>query len=406
MGVVSGIVMSYQFGTNWSRYSINVGNVVGPLMGYEVLMAFFLEASFLGVMLFGWNRVPPWLHFTASLMVAFGTLLSAFWILAANSWMQYPAGHEIRNGVAYPVDWIQIVFSPTFPFRFLHMVNAAYLTTAIVVLAVGARYLLAARYPQEGRTMMRMGLGMIIVLAPLQLVIGDFHGLNTAHYQPAKLAAIEAHWDGTKPAPFVFFAIPNDKAERNDYEIALPNAGSLLITHSLTGTFPGLKQFPPQDRPPVLFPFWGFRLMVAIGLWFIALAAVGGFLWARGSLFSNRFYLQAAAWSWPLGFVAILSGWITTEVGRQPWVVQGVLRTADAVSPVPAESVLGSLILFIIVYGIIFSAGIVYMNRLIRTGPVTQAPSGIGEGLPSRPITGAADEGRGGQSSALEGGRA
>ena len=208
MGVVSGVPMSYQFGTNWSQFSIATGNVIGPLLGYEVLMAFFLESSFLGVMLFGRNRVPPWLHFFASLMVAFGTLLSAFWILAANSWMQYPAGHEVRDGIAYPVDWIEVIFSPTFPWRFAHMVVAAYLTTAVVVLAVGARYLLAGRFHDEARIMVQMGLGLTLVLAPAQLIIGDLHGLTTAEYQPAKLAAMEGHWDGTKPRTWSFSRFP------------------------------------------------------------------------------------------------------------------------------------------------------------------------------------------------------
>lgn len=394
MGVVSGLVMSYQFGTNWSRYSVNVGNVVGPLMGYEVLTAFFLEATFLGVMLFGWNRVPPWLHFFASLMVALGTLLSAFWILSANSWMQYPTGHTVRDGVAYPVDWVQIIFNPTFPIRFAHMVGAAYLTTAIVVLAVGARYLLQNRYLDEARTTIKMALGMVIVLAPLQLVLGDVHGLETAQYQPAKLAAIEAHWDGSKPADLVLFAIPNEETESNDYEISIPGVASLLITHEWAGTFPGLKDFPPDLRPPVIFPFFGFRIMVAIGLWFIALAAVGAFLWWRGKLFESRWYLRAAALSWPLGFIAILAGWVTTETGRQPWVVTGVLKTSDATSPgIGADSVAASLILFVLVYSVVFTAGIVYIRRLIEKGPVLQAPGGIDEGLPNRPLSAATETG-------------
>ena len=231
MGVVSGIVLSYQFGTNWSNFSVVVGNVLGPLLGYEVLTAFFLEATFLGIMLFGWQRVPPNLHVLSAVLVAVGTSLSAFWILAANSWMQTPAGHEVINGIAYPVDWIQIIFNPSFPYRFAHMFTAAYLTTSLVVLAVGARYLVKGRFPEEAKTMMRMGLGMVAILAPLQVFIGDQHGLNTAKYQPAKLAAIESHWDGSKPAPLVLFAIPNSAEERNDYEIAIPGLASLILKH-------------------------------------------------------------------------------------------------------------------------------------------------------------------------------
>src|SRR5581483_4341007 len=264
MGVVSGIVLSYQFGTNWSRFSVVVGNVVGPLIGYEVLTAFFLEATFLGIMLFGWKRVPPGVHVLSAILVAFGTLLSAFWIIAANSWMQEPSGHEIRDGIAYPADWLAVIFSPTFPLRFVHMVTAAYLTTAFVVLATGARYLVRNRHHRHGMTMLKMGLGMAAVLAPLQLLVGDMHGLAAARAQPAKIAAVEAHWDGSKPAPLVLFAIPDETAGADRYEISISNGASLLITHSLEGTFPGLNDYAPADRPPVLAPFLGFRIMVGI----------------------------------------------------------------------------------------------------------------------------------------------
>jgi cytochrome bd ubiquinol oxidase subunit I len=396
MGVVSGLPMSYQFGTNWSKFSVAAGNVIGPLLGYEVLTAFFLEASFLGIMLFGWNRVPKALHFFASLMVAFGTLLSAFWILSANSWMQYPTGHEIKGGVAIPADWLQVIFNPTFPYRFAHMVTAAYLTTAIVVLAIGARYWLENRYRDESRLMVRMGLGLALALAPLQLLIGDQHGLVTAQYQPAKLAAMEGHWDGSKPGELVVFGVPNESAERNDYALAIPNLGSLVITHDWTGLFKGLKDFKPEDRPPVWGPFFGFRIMVAIGLWLIALAVAGGVLWLRGRLFESRAFMRAAAWSWPLGFIAVIAGWTTTEVGRQPWVATGLIRTAEAASPVPAETVGVSLALFFVVYFIVYSAGIAYMNLLIRKGPVVQAAAGFDEKrVAQRPISAATETGEG-----------
>ena len=325
MGVVSGIVLSYQFGTNWSRFSVVVGNVIGPLIGYEVLVAFFLEATFLGVMLFGWNRVPPWLHVLSSLAVAFGTAMSAFWILSANSWMQTPAGYEIKNGIALPLDWITIIFNPSFPYRFAHMVNAAYLTTSFVVLAVGARYLLAGRYVEEARTMLRMAVGFIAIVAPLQLIIGDLHGLNTAKYQPIKVAAMEAHWDGSKPADFDIFAWPNEKAEKNDFAISIPKAASLLITHDPNGLFPGLKSVPPADRPTVAIVFFAFRLMVLIGLCMIATGWIGSYLWWRGRLFESRWFLWPAANVWWAGFVAVISGWVVTESGRQPWIVQGIL---------------------------------------------------------------------------------
>jgi cytochrome d ubiquinol oxidase subunit I len=395
MGVVSGLVLSYQFGTNWSRFSVVVGNVLGPLLGYEVLTAFFLEASFLGIMLFGWSRISPNLHMLSAILVAIGTSFSAFWILAANSWMQTPAGHEIRDGIAYPVDWLAVIFNPSFPYRFAHMFTAAYLTTSLVVLAVGARYLVAGRFRDESKTMIRMGLGMVAALAPLQAVIGDMHGLNTAEHQPAKLAAIEAHWDGSKPAELVLFAIPNEREERNNLEISIPDLGSLLITHDAQGLFKGLKDFPPQDRPPVLPPFLAFRVMVGLGVIMITIGFVGAFLWARGRLFDTRWYLASVQYAWPLGFLAILSGWLVTETGRQPWIATGILRTLDAASPVGFGQVLTTLILFVLVYGVVFAMGIYYINRLIEKGPIGAALGPEpGEAMPSRPLAVAQDAAR------------
>ena len=388
MGVVSGIVLSYEFGTNWSRFSVVAGNVTGPLLGYEVLTAFFLEASFLGIMLFGWNRVSPNLHVTAAVLVAIGTSLSAFWILAANSWMQTPAGHEVINGIAYPVSWLEIIFNPSFPYRFSHMFTAAYLTTSLVVAAVGARYLLAGRFVEESKTMLRMGIGMVALLAPLQLVIGDAHGLNTAKHQPAKVAAMEAHWDGSKPADLVLFAWPNEKEERNDFEISIPNIASFIITHDLNGLFKGLKDFAPQDRPPVKPVFFAFRVMVGLGMLMIAAGLVGAFLWWRGLLFDARWYLWPLSLTWPAGFIAILAGWWVTETGRQPWLVHGILRTADAASPVSGGAVLTTLIAFVLVYSIVFSMGIYYINRLIEKGP-TGASVKPPDGVPSRPLSAA-----------------
>jgi cytochrome d ubiquinol oxidase subunit I len=385
MGVVSGIVLSYQIGTNWSRFSEAVGNAIGPLLGYEVLTAFFLEASFLGVMLFGWNRVPPWLHVLASVIVAAGTAMSGFWILAANSWMHTPAGVEMRNGIAIPLDWVEIIFNPSFPYRFTHMMIAAYLTTSLVVLASGARYVLEGRCEREARTMMRMGLGMVALLAPLQLMVGDLHGLNTLEYQPAKIAAIEAHWDGSKPAPFVIFAWPDAKAERNVAEIAIPNAGSLVLTHDPQGRFPGLRDFKPENRPPVAPVFFLFRLMLAIGLLLIATGVIGALLWWRGRLFATRWFLKPVSWCWPLGFIAIIAGWMVTEIGRQPWVAYGLLRTADATSPVAAGTVALSLALFLFVYCVVFSIGILYIYRMLAKGPQAAAPEA--QALPNRPLS-------------------
>lgn len=392
MGVVSGIVLSYQFGTNWSHFSHVVGNVIGPLIGYEVLTAFFLEATFLGIMLFGWNKVPRGLHVFASIMVALGTSLSAFWILAANSWMQTPAGHEVINGIAHPVDWLAIIFNPSFPYRFAHMLTACYLTTAFVVLAVGARYVYQGRYGEDARTMMRMAIGLIAILAPLQAYIGDSHGLNTLEHQPAKIAAIEAHWEpvpGEKGVPLVLFAIPNEAEERNDYQIAIPHLGSLILTHSWDGTFPGLKSYAPDDRPPVVIPFFAFRIMVGIGILMIAIGWLGAWLLWRRRLFETDWYLAPLRYVWPLGFTALLSGWFVTEVGRQPWVAYGILRTEDAISPVAGWAVATTLGLFVLVYAIVFSGGIYYINRLIVRGPKEEAVEVPQVGMPSRPIASA-----------------
>jgi cytochrome d ubiquinol oxidase subunit I len=394
MGVVSGIVLSYQFGTNWSRFSLVVGNVIAPLIGYEVLTAFFLEATFLGVMLFGWRRVPPWLHVFAAVAVAVGTAMSAFWILSANSWMQTPTGHEVRDGIAYPVDWFAVIFNPSFFYRLPHMLTAAYLTTSLVVLAVGARYLLAARYIDEGRTMLRMAIGMLAALGPLQLFIGDQHGLNTLEYQPMKIAAVEAHWDGSKPGALVLFAWPDEKTETNLFEIVIPKAGSLILRHDPDGLFPGLKSVAPADRPPLVPVFFAFRSMVGIGVIIIAFGLVGLWLWWRGTLFEASWYLRLAAHSWWLGFVAVISGWIVTESGRQPWVAHGILRTADAVSPVPAASMATTLALFVLVYGVVFTMGIYYINRLIALGPRGRAAEPPESGTPVRPLSAAIDAAR------------
>jgi len=388
MGVVSGVVMSYEFGTNWSNFSRVVGNVIGPLIGYEVLTAFFLEATFLGIMLFGWKKVPPNLHVASAILVALGTSLSAFWILAANSWMQTPAGHEIRDGIAYPVDWIAVIFNPSFPYRFAHMFTAAYLTTSLVVLAVGARYLVAGRFIDEAKTMLHMGLGMVAILTPLQIYIGDASGLNTEKHQPAKIAAIEAHWNSHEPAPLVLFAIPNEKEERNDYAIQIPNLSSLIITHSWDGTYPGLKSFAPDDRPPIFPVFLAFRVMVGMGVLMLILGWVGAWYWFRGKLFTTRWYLEVAQYAWPMGFIAVLAGWYTTEIGRQPWVAYNILRTADAASPVAPSAVLTTLVLFVIVYLCVFAIGIYYINRLINHGPAGAAAE-TPEALPSRPLSAA-----------------
>jgi len=386
MGVVSGLMLSYEFGTNWSRLPVVIGNVIGPLLGYEVLTAFFLESTFLGILLFGRSRVPQWAHVLSACMVAIGTAISAFWILSANSWMQTPAGYEMHDGIAFPVDWFAIVFNPSFPYRFAHMLTAAYLSTSVVVLAVGARYRIAGRFDAEARTMIRMGLGMVLALAPLQLLIGDAHGLNTEHYQPTKVAAMEAHWSNDGPVPLILFAWPNAKEERNDFEIAIPHAGSLILTHSWDGRIAGLKDVPASERPPLPTVFYGFRIMVGIGMLLIAIGFVGGFLWLRGKLFDARWFLRPIGYAWPLGFIAILCGWMVTETGRQPWIATGILRTADAISPLPATTVLMSFAMIVAVYVVVFSIGIYYIRKLLRHGPQGAAVEASHDRAPNSPL--------------------
>jgi len=370
MGVVSGIVMSFQFGTNWSRFSEAAGNVMGPLLSYEVLTAFFLEATFLGVLLFGRARVPRWLHFVSACAVAIGTLISAFWILSANSWMQTPAGHELRDGTFYVVSWWEVIFNPSFPYRFAHMVVACFLTTAFVVAGVSAWHLLKQKTVAHARIGLSMALGLVAVLAPAQLVIGDLHGLNTLEHQPAKVAAMEGHWESMAGAPMILFALPDQEAETNRYEIGIPKLGSLILTHDPDGVVQGLKEWAPEDRPNVPIVFWSFRLMVGIGLIMIAIGLVSLILRRGGRLYEARWFLGICVACVPIGFIALLAGWITTEVGRQPWVVYGLMRTFDGVSPaVTAGAVSSSLMAFIVVYGLIFPAGVYYMIRLVQRGP-------------------------------------
>jgi cytochrome bd ubiquinol oxidase subunit I len=374
LGVVSGIVMSYQFGTNWSRFSEFAGNVVGPLLAYEVITAFFLEAAFLGIMLFGWERVGDRLHFLATCMVALGTLFSAFWILSANSWMQTPAGHAIENGIAVPVDWWRIVFNPSFPNRFAHMVMACYLTTAFAVAGMSAWMILRARQePPEkvigAQRSLSMAMWFAAIFAPVQIVLGDLHGLNVLKEQPTKLAAIEANWERRANMPLLLFAIPDEKAERNHYEIGIPKLGSYILTHEFGGVVPGLKDVPPDQRPPVWPVFFSFRIMVAIGFAMLGLGAWSLWLRWKGGLFENKWFLRAAMAMTPSGFGAVLFGWFTAEIGRQPYVVYGLLRTADAVSPVARGAVATSLVTFVLVYAFIFGFGSYYLAKLLRKGP-------------------------------------
>jgi cytochrome d ubiquinol oxidase subunit I len=370
MGVVSGIVMSYQFGTNWSVFSDRAGPVVGPLMGYEVLSAFFLEAGFLGVMLFGRAKVGPGLHFVATLMVAIGTLGSAFWILSVNSWMQTPAGYGINDqGQFVPEDWWAVIFNPSFPYRLVHMVMAAYLTTALVVGAVGAWHLRRDPLAPGPRKMFAMAMGMIVVVAPLQIVAGDLHGLNTLEHQPAKIAAMEGHYETQTGAPLILFGWPDDAAEETRYALEIPLLGSLILTHSLDGEIQGLKAFPRDERPPAALIFWTFRIMVALGFAMLALGIWAGWRRLRGRLYDDRRLLNAAVAMGPAGFVAVLAGWITTEVGRQPYTVYGLLTTAESAAPIEAPAVASSLVAFVLVYFAVFGAGTFYLLRLMRQPP-------------------------------------
>lgn len=377
MGVVSGVVLSYEIGTNWGRFAEVAGPVVGPLMSYEVMSAFFLEAGFLGIVLFGRNRVAPGLHFFATCMVALGTLMSAFWILAANSWMHTPAGYRVDQGVIHITSWVEAIFNPSFPYRLAHMVTASYLTTSFVVAAVGAWYLLKQQHLELGRGALRLGLAAAAILAPTQALIGDLHGLNTLEHQPMKVAAIEAHWHTGRGVPLLLFALPDQEAELNHFEVSVPKLGSLILTHELNGEVPGLKEVRAEDRPMVATVFWSFRVMVGCGLVMILLAWTGVYLWWRGKLDRSRLYLRLLCLSGPLGFLAVLAGWVTTECGRQPWTVYGLLRTADSASPVAAVDVAASLSLFVVVYGLLFYAFLRFFAFLVRRGP--DAPP-VGQG--------------------------
>lgn len=403
MGVVSGLVMSYQFGTNWSVLSDYAGSVLGPLLTYEVLTAFFLEAGFLGVMLFGRNKVGPGLHFFATFMVALGTLISMTWILSANSWMHTPQGYAMQDGRLVPADWMQVIFNPSFPYRLTHMGIAAFLSTALLVCASGAWHLLRGNDNPAVRKMFSMGMWMILIVAPIQAFVGDLHGLNTLQHQPAKIAAIEGHWENTGEGgtPLILFGWPDMAREETLYKLEIPRLGSLILMHSWDGEVPSLKEFPAEDRPNSTIVFWTFRIMVGLGLLMIALGVWSVWLRRRGAMWQCRPFLRFALLMGPAGIIALLAGWFTTEIGRQPWTVYGLLRTADAVSPHSAAAIGTTLTLFILIYTIVFGMGFIYLLRLIRIGPKPQSghhpePGGPGqERQPMRPlsaVTKSADE--------------
>lgn len=376
MGVVSGLVMAFQFGTNWSGFSEFAGSITGPLLTYEVMTAFFLEAGFLGVMLFGWNKVGPRLHFFATCMVALGTFMSTFWILASNSWMQTPQGYIIENGVVVPTDWLAVIFNPSFPYRLAHMAIAAFITSALLVVATGAWHALKGKRDAAVNKMLSMGLGLLLVLVPLQVLVGDMHGLNTLKYQPAKIAAVEGHFknEGNEPTPLILFGIPDMEAEETKYKLEIPALGSLILTHSLDKQVPALTEFAKEDRPNSTIVFWSFRIMAGLGMLMLLLALWGNWL-RRGQRWGNKpLFLRFAVLMGPSGLVAVLAGWFTTEVGRQPWVVYGVQRTADAVSGHGVLPMTISLAVFIVIYCSVFGVGTYYLLHMLKKGPDNSLP--------------------------------
>lgn len=394
MGVVSGVVMSYEIGTNWSVFSAKAGNVIGPLMAFEVLSAFFLEASFLGVMLFGWKKVGPKLHFAATSLVALGTLASAFWIVSANSWMQAPAGYAVLpNGRFIATDWLAVIFSPTFPVRFIHMVMAAYLTTALSVGAASAFRLLKKGDETESATTLKMAVGMFALMAPLQLLAGHFSGENVREHQPLKLAAIEAYWTSKAPQDFSLMGLPDRTAKATRFEIAVPGLGNLVQGVSKRTVLKGLDAWPRNDWPVVALVYWSFRIMVGLGIAIIGLGLWGAVQWLRGRIETDRWFQRAAVAMGPAGFVAVICGWVTAEAGRQPYVVYGALRTDHAVSPVGAGQVSTSLLVFLAVYAVVFSVGALYILRLMAEGPVAGAQAPIQtDRAPGTPLAAAPDE--------------
>jgi cytochrome d ubiquinol oxidase subunit I len=394
MGVVSGIVMPFQFGTNWSRFSDGASNVIGSLIAYEALTAFFLEAAFLGILLFGRKLVPQWAHAASAVMVAFGTLISSVWILAVNSWMQTPQGFEIVDGRFFPTSMLAVIFTPSFPYRLVHTVTAFVVTAAFVIMGVGARYLRQGRFVAESQLMVRMSILFLALMVPLQVLVGDLHGLNTLEYQPVKLAAMEGLWETRAGVPASLFAIPDEQAEKNRFEIAIPLLGSIYLTHHVDGTVRGLKDFPRADRPPVAIVYFAFRIMVGVALVMLAVVAAGIILLWRRRLYSSAWFLRVATLVSPIGFVAVLAGWTTTEVGRQPWVIYGQLRTAQALTPsLTPGDVMISLALYMVSYLIIFGGGFMLLRRLVTVGP-NDAPEVASQDevqRAARPLSAAAD---------------
>ncbi len=386
MGVVSGIVMAFQIGTNWSVLSERTGSIMGPLLGYEGFTAFLLEATFFGIMLLGRDKVSPRFYLFACCMVSLGTMFSSFWIMCNNSWMQVPVGYSIVDGKIIPADWATIVFGPIVMVRWPHMLLAAFLTSGMSILATGAWHLLRGQSDAESRVMLRWGLALVAAIIPVQMWVGHATGNYVHKYQPAKFAAIEARWQTEQPAREVLIAIPDEANQRNLFEISVPKLGSFIASGTWDSKEVGLDTFPPEDRPPVLIPFLTFRLMVGLGLLMWAVSWVGVVLDWCGRLNRTRWFLRIALWSFPSGFVAVLAGWFTAEVGRQPWVVYGLLRTKDAVTPSLTGSMVAvSLVGYVLVYAVVYSFGLYYIWRLLRDGPGSDPVPGASV-TPARPL--------------------
>lgn len=369
MGVVSGIVMSFQFGTNWSNFAQATANYLGPILSYEVVTAFFLEAAFLGVLLFGRDKVPAGVHLFAAIMVALGTFISSFWILSANSWMQTPAGTELRDGVFYVTSWSEAIFNPSFPYRFMHMGLASFLTGSFVVAGVSAWYLLRNREVEANRKALSMSLWLILFIAPAQLVVGDFHGLNTLEHQPMKVAAMEGNWETSRNVPLLLFAIPDQANQMNHFEVGIPSLASFVLTHDWNGEVPGLNEVAVEEQPPVAIVFWSFRVMVALGMLMILFGLVGLVLRSKGRYWQTPWFLQGLRFMSLTPFVAVLAGWFVTEIGRAPWLVQGMMNQAESVTPsLTGGMALFTLIGYVVVYAMVFSAGVYYLMRVLYVG--------------------------------------
>jgi len=365
MGVVSGIVMEFQFGTNWAGFSHIVGPVLGALFTYEVLTAFFIEAGFLGVMLFGWDRTSPKMHYFATLLVAIGTNFSAFWILSANSWMQTPSGFIEQSGIMIVTDWLHVIFNPSFIPRFIHMVLSAYITGSFVIMGICAHYLLKNQHIEFAKSCFKFCLFALLILMPLQLFMGDTVGLEVHKNQPLKTAAMEGVWKTQKGAPFLMFAIPDQDKQKNLFTLEIPHGAALINTHEWNGKLMGLKTVPRKNQPPVAIVFWTFRIMVGLGLLMLLFTLVGVYKYWRKTLFESRWFLKTARIFIPAGFIALWCGWITAEEGRQPWIVYNLLRTDDMASKVSFDHVLVVFVLLVLVYGVVF--GFFYFHYLLKT---------------------------------------